>query len=207
MNAIEGVVLIVDDESSVRESLSEMLSTAGIASVCYDNGQSLLDSSLPDGPACLLLDLRLPGEDGIIVQDALSRRDPKLPIIFLSGDADVPSAVTALKHGAFDFLEKGSFLPDQIIACVASALRAHKLSLDRRQRQSVIRGQLDLLTPREKQVARLVAAGNANKVVAIELGISERTVEIHRRNLMQKLNLHSVTELAKLATQFKELRR
>ncbi|MEA5445628.1 LuxR C-terminal-related transcriptional regulator [Gammaproteobacteria bacterium AB-CW1] len=130
---------------------------------------------------------------------------PQLPIIFLSGQADVASAVTALKRGAFDFLEKGSFTPQKLLALVGDALNQHRLRLEKREHQAALRSRLAQLTPRERQVASRVADGKANKVVASELAISERTVEIHRHNLLKKLQLRSAAQLAKLAPEINQL--
>ncbi|MEA5445936.1 response regulator [Gammaproteobacteria bacterium AB-CW1] len=206
MRETDGTVIIIDDDVDVRESLAATLSAEGIRTRCHASGASLLRQPLPDGPACLLLDLRLPEESGIQIQEKLQANNSRLPVIFLSGQADVPSAVTALKHGAFDFLEKGSFTPQQLVSLISDALLQHKQELEQQERQAIKRSQLAELTPRERQVARQVADGKANKVVAVELGISERTVEVHRHNLMQKLDLRSVARLAKFVGEFDELK-
>ncbi|MDQ2069031.1 response regulator transcription factor [Natronospira bacteriovora] len=205
MSQSEGTVIIVDDDVDVRESLAAILSTAGIRTRCHASGASLLHHPLPEGPTCLLLDLHLREENGIQIQEALQTSSPQLPIIFLSGQADVASAVTALKRGAFDFLEKGSFTPQQLLALVGDTLNQHRLQLEKREHQAALQSRLAQLTPRERQVASRVADGKANKVVGAELAISERTVEIHRHNLLHKLQLRSAAQLAKLAPEINQL--
>lgn len=193
-----GLAIIVDDEPAVRQSLEALLSTAGIATRSHAGGRSLLEAGLPDEPACVLLDLRLSGEGGIQVQQSLRAIDPGLPIIFLSGQADVSSAVAALKHGAMDFFEKGNFRPEALVSCVVAALEEHRVFLDEKQRQDALRARILALSPREREVALLAARGEANKSIAAELGISDRTVEIHRGHAMRKLRLRSVADLARL---------
>jgi FixJ family two-component response regulator len=198
MNPNEGTVLIVDDDEAVRDSLQAALRASGFNTAVYANGEALLSDTFPAPPACLLLDLRMPGEDGIEIQHRVNEQTPDLPVIFLSGEGDVSSAVAALKHGALDFLEKGRVEHGELVALIKRALAEHRERVDRRAKTENIETRLTRLTPRERQVAGLVAAGKANKVVAAELGISERTVEIHRSHAMHKLGLRSVAELARL---------
>jgi FixJ family two-component response regulator len=194
MSKHRGVAIIVDDDADVRGSLASLLTAANFRTMTHASGAALLKAGLPTQPTCLILDLQLPGEDGIHIQRQLRERDPQLPIIFLSGQADVPSAVAALKDGAVDFLEKGGFEPEALIQWVGDAIEQHRTQLKQRAR---IQG----LSHRERQVAYMVAQGKANKVIAAELGISNRTVEIHRGNAMHKLDLRSVTDLARLTSE------
>lgn len=197
-----GVAILVHDGFSMAETLKPLLSEAGIATCSHEGGKSLLEAGLPDGPTCVVLDLQLPGQDGLHIQRALRAIDPGLPIIFLSGSADVPSVVTALKNGALDFLEKGRFRPEELVSRVVSALEGHRRYLDRKEHQEALQAKVRELTPRERQVALSAARGKPNKMIASELGISERTVEIHRGNAMHKLGLRSVTDLTRLFAKF-----
>lgn len=198
MSRRQGYVVVVDDDPAVRKSLEALLSGTGLNTLSYPSGAALLDAGLPAAPGCVLLDLQLPGESGIEIQQSLLSTDPTLPIIFLSGHADVQSAVSALKAGAVDFLEKGSFSPHELVDRVQSAVQTHRKSREERRRAEIMRNKIARLSRRELEVAQLVAVGNSNKAAAMELGISERTVEIHRGNVMKKLELRSVTDLARL---------
>lgn len=198
MSENDGTVLILDDDEAVRDSLEAVFRASGFNTVVYATGHALLSDTLPPPPLCLLLDLRMPGEDGIEVQRRIHEQTPDLPVIFLTGQGDVSSAVAALKHGAVDFLEKGRVNHDDLMALVRWTLAEHHRRLEHKTKKDSIATRLARLTRREKQVASLVADGKANKVVAAELGISERTVEIHRSHAMQKLGLRSVAELARL---------
>ncbi len=198
MNQEPGLAIIVDDNPGVRHSLEALLSSAGLVTRSHERGSELLEFGLPTGPACVLLDLRMPGESGIQIQQSLRALDPYLPVIFLSGDADVRSAVLAMRDGAQDFLEKGNVSPNELIRRVVSAVQDHRMHLEAAQRTELRRTRIRNLSPREREVAILVARGKANKVVARDLGISERTVEIHRGHAMRKLGLRSVTDLARL---------
>lgn len=194
-----GMVIIVDDDPAVRHSLQTLFSAAGFATRGHEDAKSLFDAGLPAEPVCVLLDLRLTGESGIQIQQSLRTIDPALPIIFLSGEADVPSAVMALKDGALDFFEKGAFRPEELLSRVEAALYRHRQHLASCQFQQNLTSKIKALSFREREVASLVAWGKANKAIAMELGISERTVEIHRSSVMRKLGLRSVTDLARLA--------
>ncbi|MGM0632068.1 MAG: response regulator transcription factor [Pseudomonadota bacterium] len=203
MSLENGVAIIVDDDRAVRQSLEALLSSAGIATRSHADGHTLLEAGLPDGPACVLLDLDLAGESGIQIQQSLRTIDSGLPVIFLTGTAEVSSAVMALKGGAVDFFEKGAFRLDELVSCVLSALKEHRLHLQNRERQQALEEKILELSRREREVALLVARGRANKSIAAELGISDRTVEIHRSNAMRKLQLRTVTGLAHMVDALK----
>ena len=194
-----GSVLVVDDDAGIREALTMLLEGAGLTVRAYAGGREFLAAPQPDGPACLLLDLRMPDTDGLDVQRQLHAAGSDIPIIFLSAHADVPLAVEALQLGAKDFFEKPHFDVRKLQQRIREALTQHREHLDHRKREEDVRQQVARLSPREHEVARLAAAGKANKVIAAELGISERTVEVHRGRAMRKLGLRSIADLARAA--------
>ena len=158
----------------------------------------MLAAYLPCVPACLVLDLALPGHSGLELQEMLLARGFHPPIIFLTGHGDVPAAVKALKLGAMDFLQKPVIDPQTLLDRVETAIARHRLQLERDATRNRAQGLLAMLTPRERQVMDSIVAGKANKVMAMELGISERTVEQHRARVMHKLEVHSVPDLVRL---------
>jgi FixJ family two-component response regulator len=196
------LIYIVDDDQSMRASLQRLLTEVGFQTRVYGStGEFLLDP-LPDQPACLLLDVRLPGPSGLELQAALQRHNVEVPVIFLTGHADVASSVQAMKAGAVDFLEK-PVEPDILFAAIRSALArgesrraAHAAAEQRRKR-------LDLLTPQQREVFEGVVAGKLNKEIAHGLGISERSVKTRRAEMMAKLGVYSVAELVREAEQLR----
>ncbi len=191
------IVYVVDDDDGMRRALTLLLSTVGYATEAYARPSEFLAHFKPEEPGCLVLDIRMPGMSGLELQEQLNRTGCMLPIIFITGHGDVPMAVQAMKAGAFEFIQKpfrDQDLLDQI---------NHALQHDAENRQGVARRaevlrRLESLTPRERQVMDLVVEGGANKVIAIDLGLSERTVEIHRAKVMEKMGARSVAHLVKL---------
>jgi FixJ family two-component response regulator len=188
------LVLIVDDDERVRLSIQELVESVGLEAACFGSTKELLDSALHERPGCLILDVRLPGLSGLDFQQRLNSSGKTKPIIFLTGHADVPMTVQAMKAGAVDFLTKP--FRDQ------SLLDAIKIGIERdvtqRAEESVVRQNLerfDSLTARERQVFREVANGRLNKQIAFDLGISEVTVKLHRGNVMRKMEAISVGNL------------
>lgn len=192
------VVFVVDDDAALREALCQMLEGAGLASECYADGESFLARYRDDRPGCLLLDMAMPGMSGMEVQKALKARELVIPIVFLTGHGDIPMAVKAVQAGAVDFLEKpvqGDVLLDRV---------RRALGLDREYRASredsrAARRQYARLTPREKEVMALVMAGLPSKAIANRLGLSHRTVEIHRAHVMHKMGAANLLELVRLS--------
>jgi len=182
-----GMVVIVDDDPQVCEALATLMQAAGYETQIFSNGEALLDSSAPDGAACLLLDLQLPGMDGIEIQQRLLDRDWNLPVLFLTGHSNVLSAVTALKRGAFDYVEKSSLDAGRLLAQVTAAINEHRSRLSHQAACRALDERIATLTPREREVALLAADGKTNKTIGLTLGISERTVEVHRGRAMNKL--------------------
>jgi two-component system response regulator FixJ len=187
-------VFIIDDDDAVRASLRMLLESAGFEVADYSHAVEFLDHCSPASRGCVISDIRMPGLDGLQLQASLDRRGVGLPMIMLTGHADVPAAVQSLKAGAIDFLEK-PFDPEQLLAQVRMALeldaRRHQASAQAARRARL----LARLTAREREVIERVARGHSNKAVAADLGISERTVELHRARGMQKLELRSVAAL------------
>jgi FixJ family two-component response regulator len=192
------VVHIVDDDRSVRESLGDLLRSMDYQVALYRSASEFLKDQLPDAPACLVLDVRLPGESGLDLQEDLVRLNIRLPVILITAFGDIPMSVKGMKAGAIDFLTKPIRYQD-LLDAVATAVR-----VDQVRRQEVaqiveLRKRHALLTPRERQVMALVASGLLNKQVANELSISEVTVKMHRSSAMRKLGVKSVAKLARMA--------
>ena len=188
------LVLIVDDDERIRESLQELMLSAGIDSRSFASTRELLESSIPDRPGCFILDVRMPGASGLDLQNHLAEMRDAKPVIFLTGHGDVPMTVRAMKAGAIDFLTKP--VRDQTLLDAVAA----GIARDTAQRASarVVRQHMErfaTLTPRECQVFREVAHGRLNKQIAFDLGISEITVKLHRSNVMRKMDAKSVGEL------------
>jgi FixJ family two-component response regulator len=190
-------VFVVDDDEAVRNSLSLLLKSQGIPAVAYDSATKFLAAYDPEQPGCIILDVRMPGMSGLELQDELNRRGAVIPVIFITGHGDVPMAVEAMQHGALDFLQKpfsDKDLTDRIQRALATDNRNRAL-LGEKDR---IRACLSALTRREIQVLRLVTLGKSNKVIAGDLGVSQRTVEIHRAHLMEKMGATSLAHLVRM---------
>jgi FixJ family two-component response regulator len=197
MNQRSATVFIVDDDDAVRSSLRLLLKSVGLAAVTYGSARDFLAAWDPDQPGCLVLDVRMPSMSGLELQEELNRRGAIVPVIFITGHGDIPMAVEAMQHGAFDFLQK-PFRDQDLIDRIQRAIerdarnRADLLEKDK------IRGRYESLTPREREVLALVTAGKANKVMAGDLGVSQRTVEIHRARVMEKMEASSLAQLVRM---------
>ena len=192
--AAHPLVIVVDDDASVREALSELILSAGCQPVCFASPHELLDADELDSPGCLILDVRMPGTSGLDLQHHLATSGNPKPIIFLTGHGDVPMTVQAMKAGAVDFLTKpvrDQTLIDAVNAAIAiDATRRAEAAIVKRNIERV-----ETLTPREREVLHEVARGRANKQIAFDLGISEVTVKLHRSNVMRKMEVVSIGEL------------
>ena len=191
-------VFLVDDDEAVRDALGRSLRLAGLVVDAYASGHEFLAAYRPNRPGCLLMDLRMPGFDGLEVQKALAERHVSIPVIFMSGSGSIRDSVEAIKGGAVDFLEK-PFSRSLLLERVNEALARDSELRKRRQQDEGIRARCASLTPREKEILGLIAAGNTAKETAKALGISPRTVEHHRAQLLYKLQASSLTELGVLA--------
>ncbi len=192
------VVFVVDDDEDVRDSLRALLESADWPVEDFGSAGDFLKSAGFGRGGCLVTDVRMPGMDGLALQAALAERGAGLPVIVVTGHGDVPLAVQAMKAGAVDFLEK-PFDDEQILTAVARAVDRHRLDQGRHAAVAAARARLDTLTPRERQVLDLLVLGRPNKVIAFELDISPRTVEIHRAHLMEKMGARSLSDLVRTA--------
>lgn len=190
------LVHLVDDDASVRRSVSFMLKTTGHEVECYDSGDALLKADLTSG--CILLDIRMPGLDGLDTQEALRQRGVSLPIVIMTGHGDISLAVRAMKAGAVDFIEK-PFESAVLIAALSEGFSRLASRAATGQRKADAELRLRSLTARERDVLAGLADGLPNKTIAYDLGISPRTVEIHRANLMSKLQVRSLSEALRIA--------
>jgi FixJ family two-component response regulator len=191
------LVYVVDDDDALRDALRFLLESAGYAAETYAAAEQFLALPRFQPGSCIILDVRMPGMSGIELQRELARRGSILPIIFLTAHGDVPMAVSAVKHGAFDFIEK-PFEDERLLRLVDEALKLDAVARGRLARRLTAVARLDTLTPREREVLDCVVAGKLNKRTAEELGISIKTVEAHRAKLMQKLHVDSTAELVRL---------
>ncbi len=190
-------VFIVDDDEAVRSSLRFLIRSVGLQAQAFESAQEFLKSYDPRQPGCLLLDVRMPGMSGLDLQQELNRRGATIPVVFITGHGDVPMAVAAMQYGAFDFLQK-PFRDQDLLDRVQRAMVRDAESRGRLAARAEIVARLATLTPREVEVMRLVTAGKANKVVGAELGVSQRTVEIHRAHVMEKMHAGSLAELVRM---------
>jgi FixJ family two-component response regulator len=193
------VVFVIDDDESVRRGLERLLRSVGLDVETFASAPEFIGQPLPDRPACVVLDLRLPGASGLEVQEALSGAGRTVPVIFISGYADVASSVRALKAGAVDFLEK-PFSDQALLDVVHQALERSRQSRRQRAEVDAVRARYQRLTPRERDVLRLVVQGLLNKQIASALGISEKTVKFHRSRMMVKMGVSSLAELVHQAS-------
>jgi len=191
------MIYVVDDDEPVRDAISLLLDTADIPHRSFPSALAFLDACTPDWRGALLLDVRMPGMDGLELQRTLTDRGYDLPIVFITGHGDVPMAVEAMKRGALDFLRK-PFDDDELLDSVQRALSTEAQHSAEVEEAAALQSRVAELTPREQEVFERVAQGQANKVIAIELGISERTVEIHRSQVMHKTRCRSLAELVRL---------
>jgi len=194
------LVYLIDDDDSVRKAVARLLAAAGYEIRSYANAGDFLLAGLEPVPACLILDVRMPGPSGLELQAALARRDQHLPIIFLTGHGDIRMSVQAMKAGASDFLTK-PVEKHQLLSAVSTAIATHAKWLDKAAYQQALEQKFAQLTVREKQVLAHVIQGKLNKQIAAALSLAERTVKAHRASLMDKLGVGSVAELVRLVEQ------
>jgi two-component system, LuxR family, response regulator FixJ len=191
------MVIVVDDDAGVRNAMRLLLRSVRLESVQYASASELLERFDPDQPGCLVLDIRMPGMSGLELQQKLSLQGAVIPVIFMTGHGDIPMAVEAMQHGAFDFLQK-PFRDQELLDRVQRALVRDTENRARLRHTDRIRERLASLSPREREVLNLVTQGKANKMVAGDLGVSQRTVEIHRAHVMQKMEAGSLAELVRM---------
>jgi two-component system, LuxR family, response regulator FixJ len=195
--SIAPAIYVVDDDDGMRRALDTLLSTVGYKTAVFSRPSEFLANFKTDAPGCLVLDIRMPDMSGLELQQHLNRMGSMLPVIFITGHGDVPMAVQAMKEGAFEFIQK-PFRDQDLLDRINHALKQDAANRSTVARRTEVLRRLETLTPRERQVMDFVVEGAANKVIAIDLGLSERTVEIHRAKVMEKMGARSVAHLVKL---------
>ena len=194
----EATVFVVDDDRSVRRSVVRLLETVGLRVEGLPSAEAFLECEGPDGPGCVVLDVRMPGMNGLELQQRLAAGGRPIPIIFITGHGDVPMSVEAMKAGAVDFLPK-PFDDDALLAAVDRALARDRGRLRRGQELDGLRASYDRLTPRQQQVFALVTTGLLNKEIASQLGVSEKTIKVHRGRVMTTMRARSLAQLVRQA--------
>jgi FixJ family two-component response regulator len=193
----EPIVIVVDDDSSVRRSTERLIRSGGLNVRTFASAGEFLDQPRPEGPACLVLDVRMPGLSGMDLQRELIQAGVHIPIIFVTGHGDIPMTVQAMKAGAVEFLTK-PFRSRRLLDAVRAAIERDRLAQKERSETAELRQRYEQLTPREREVMPLVAAGLLNKQVAGELATTERTIKFHRANIMQKMGATSLPDLVRM---------
>ena len=197
----QSLVYIVDDDVDTRESLQTLFEAAGFSVRTHGNAADFLGSFTHEGPSCLVVDLRLPGMSGAELIQALAELKARIPVLLLTGYADVPTAVQVMKSGALDVIEKGGS-PRPLIEAVQRAIDKDRVAWQAADSRAGFRGKVESLTVRERQILELVVAGKTSKTVAAELGISVNTVEVHRANIMKKMAADSLVDLVRTYLSF-----
>ncbi|MFC1639193.1 response regulator transcription factor [Gemmatimonadota bacterium] len=203
MAEVKPRVFIVDDDQGVRESVRILMRSIGVESEAYPSADEFLERHDPDKPGCLVLDVRMPGMSGLELQERLTSLGSTLPVIFITAHGDVPMAVEAVRAGAMDFVQK-PFRDQELIDRIQDAFAANSKIREKLRDLGRINERIASLTPREHEVMERVVEGSANKVIAIDLGLSQRTVEIHRARVMSKMEADSVSQLVQMVMRARE---
>ncbi|MDH3281801.1 MAG: response regulator [Gammaproteobacteria bacterium] len=190
-------VYVVDDDAAVRSAIGMLMRSVGHRPLMFGSAAEFLDNYDPSAQGCVVLDVRMPGMSGLDVQDRLNRLGAKIPIIFVTGHGDVPMAVQAMRNGAEEFLQK-PFRDQDLIDRVNQALDKCAAQAASQSEEREVLSRIEALTAREKEILHLIVTGHANKVIAADLGLSARTVEVHRANIMDKMQVQSLAELVRL---------
>jgi two-component system response regulator FixJ len=196
-SAQKSTVYIVDDDQAIRHAMELLMRSVGLDYEIFHSGDDFLTDHTNDRAGCLVLDIRMPGLGGLELQEKLNTMGSTLPIIFITGHGDVPMAVEAMQKGAVDFIQK-PFRDQELLDRIGEALKADQQRRSAREEQAEIQGRIGKLTNRERQVLDLVVTGKPNKVIAYELGVSQRTVEIHRARVMEKMEAKSLADLVRM---------
>jgi two-component system, LuxR family, response regulator FixJ len=193
----QALVFVVDDDEAVRSSTKLLLKSVGLPAVTFASAQEFLDNYDPLQPGCVVLDVRMPLMSGLELQQLLNIRGAIIPVIFITGHGDIPMAVEAMQHGAFDFLQK-PFRDQDLLDRVQKALEKDRVNRVQLREKTRIQERRESLTPREREILELMTRGKPNKVMAADLGVSQRTVEIHRARVMEKMGASSLAQLVRM---------
>lgn len=197
MKPLDPIVFVVDDDLSVREALSSLIRSVGLRVETFASAQDFLRHQRPDATACLVLDVRMPGLSGLDLQRELAHAGERIPIIFITGHGDIPMSVRAMKAGAVEFLPK-PFRDEDLLDAIREALERDQVARQQRAELAEIQDKYDTLTSREREVIVLIVKGMLNKQVAAELGITEITIKVHRRRILQKMRAKSLPALVRM---------
>ncbi len=193
------VVFIVDDDASLRDALEDLLRSVGLGVRTFGSAQAFLESERPDAPGCLVLDVRMPGQSGLEFQRTLGAAGIHIPIIFISGHADIPMSVQAMKSGAIEFLTK-PLREQDLLDAIQLGIENDRVLRQTAKAAVKLQERLDSLTPREREILKLILAGQLNKQIAAHLSLSEATVKVHRSQIMHKMQARSLVDLLRMAS-------